>query len=191
MEKTAAKAAENVYLARIAKPRLQKTLVGNGNLRKLHRGPQHSCLLGAEQAGSLDRDYLTDGHSLRTSLHPVHLTCGRHCRHGGPQKDFINRSNLACHHRDRTGDSVDGASAQPLPHSGKARSFSARVSHLAPLPTLRLSLRWFPRKIWPLHILSPDYRWMFRGLSGRCFQRSCFRWPEQASSLALTGLVSS
>ena len=28
-------------MARIAKPSVQKTLVGNGSLRKLHRGPQH------------------------------------------------------------------------------------------------------------------------------------------------------
>jgi hypothetical protein len=27
-------------------------------------------------------------------------------------------------------------------------------------------------------ILSPVYRWMSRGLSGRYFQRSCFRLPE-------------
>src|SRR5271165_1332877 len=110
MEKTAAKAAENVYLARIAKPRLQKTLVGNGSLRKLHRSPQHSCLLGAELAGRLDRDYLTDGHGFGTALHFVHLTGGRHRRHGRPQKDFISGSTLACRHRDRSGYSVDGAS---------------------------------------------------------------------------------
>ena len=47
-------------MARIAKPRLQKTLVGNGSLRKLHWGPQHSCLLGAALAGWLDGAYLTD-----------------------------------------------------------------------------------------------------------------------------------
>src|ERR1700738_3132670 len=71
----------------------------------------------------------------------------------------------------------------------QACSFSALVSRLAPRPTLRSSLRWFQRKSWPLDILSPGYRWMYRGLSGRSFQRSYFRWPEQASSSASTGSV--
>jgi hypothetical protein len=42
---------------------------------------------------------------------PVHLARGRRGRHGRSQKDFINSSNLACLHRVRTGNSVDGASA--------------------------------------------------------------------------------
>src|SRR5271165_195204 len=150
MEKTAAKAAEDLYLARIAKPRLQKTLVGNGNLRKLHRGPQHSCLLGAALVGWLDRAYLTDDHGFGTSLHAVHLTGGRHRRYGRSQKDFISGSTLACLHRDRAGDSMDGASAQPLPHSGK------RV----PLQ------RWF--RVWLPGALVGHRRDGFRGGVGLC-----------------------
>jgi hypothetical protein len=76
MEKTA---EEDVYLARIAKTRLQKALVGNGNLRKLRLCPQHGHLLGAELAGCLDRAYLADGHGFVTAFHAVHLT-------GGPQQ---------------------------------------------------------------------------------------------------------
>src|SRR5271157_5637354 len=98
-------------MARIAKPRLQKTLVGNGDLWKLHWSSQHSYLLGAEQAGRLNRDYLTDGHGFGTSLHAVHLTRGRSCRHDRPQKDFISGSTLACVPCDCAGDSVDDAFA--------------------------------------------------------------------------------
>src|SRR5260370_29404961 len=97
-------------MARIAKPGLQKTLVGNGSLRKLHWGPQNSCLLGAALAGWLDRAYLTDDHGFGTSLHAFHLTGGRYRRYGRPQKDFISGSTLACLHRDRSGYSVDVAS---------------------------------------------------------------------------------
>jgi hypothetical protein len=39
--------ASEFYLARIAKPRFQKTLVGNGSLRELHWNAQHNYLLGA------------------------------------------------------------------------------------------------------------------------------------------------
>src|SRR5271165_5340762 len=155
MEKTAAKAAENVYLARIAKPRLQKTLVGNGNLRKLHWGPQHGCLLGDAQAGCLDLAYRVDDHGFGTSLHPVHLARGRRCRHGRSKKDFINSSNLACLHRVRTGNSVDGASAQSLPHSGQRIPFQRgfrvwfsgpRLGHRRDGFKRRLSLCIYPRR---------------------------------------------
>src|SRR5271166_5316694 len=74
-------------MARIAKPRLQKTLVGNGDLWKLHWSSQHSYLLGAEQAGRLNRDYLTDGHGFGTSLHAVHLNRGR-------SADMIDRKKI-------------------------------------------------------------------------------------------------
>src|SRR5208282_6513684 len=45
------------------------------------------------------------------------------------------------------------------------------IATLGHLRTLRSSLRWFPRKSWPLLILSPDCRWISRGLSGLCLQR--------------------
>jgi MFS family permease len=59
-----------------------------------------------------------------------------------------------------------------------AHFFSALVSRLVLRLTPRSSRRWFPKTTWPLHILSPECRWISRGLSGLCFQRSCFRWPE-------------
>src|SRR5208282_3005725 len=75
--------------ARIAKSRLQKTLVGNGSLRKLHWSPQHRCLLGAQLTGRLNRDYLADGHGFGTALHAVHLTGGRHCDFGSPAHSSV------------------------------------------------------------------------------------------------------
>jgi hypothetical protein len=53
------------------KTRLQKALVGNGNLWKSHWEPQHRGLLNAELAGCLERADLTDGHSFGTR-HAVH-----------------------------------------------------------------------------------------------------------------------
>src|SRR5260370_7235874 len=85
-------------MARIAKPRLQKTLVGNGSLRKLHWSPQHSCLLGAALAGWLDRAYLTDDHGFGTSLHAVHLTGGCYLPPRRPPKTFFFGSPIACPH---------------------------------------------------------------------------------------------
>src|SRR5260221_2811262 len=83
-------------MARIAKPRLQKTLVGNGSLRKLHWGPQHSCLLGVELAGWLDRADLTDGHGFGTPRHAVHLTGGPTSPPRKPPKKFFCGLTLAC-----------------------------------------------------------------------------------------------
>src|SRR5260221_13124160 len=82
-------------MARIANPRLQKTLVGNVSLGKLHWGPQHSCLLGVELAGWLDRADLTDGHGFGTPRHAVHLTGGRTFRHTQPPKNFFLWFTLA------------------------------------------------------------------------------------------------
>jgi hypothetical protein len=76
-------------LARTEKPRLQKTLVGNGSFRKLHWGPQHSGLLGAARPGWLDRAYLIDGHGFGTSLHAVHLTGGRYRRYVDRKKILL------------------------------------------------------------------------------------------------------
>src|SRR5260221_8934904 len=83
-------------MARIAKPRLQKTLVGNGSLRKLHWGPQHSCLLGVELAGWLDRANLTDGHGFGTPRHAVHLTGGGPCPPAGTPKKFFCSATPFC-----------------------------------------------------------------------------------------------
>src|SRR5260221_8757590 len=82
-------------MARIANPRLQKTLVGNVSLGKLHWGPQHSCLLGVELAGWLDRANLTDGHGFGTPRHAVHLTGGRPFPPTRPQKKFFIGLTLA------------------------------------------------------------------------------------------------
>ena len=41
---------------------------------------------------------------------------------------------------------------------------------------------------WRPHILSPDYRWTSRGLSGRLFQRSCFRFAGVSFIFGANGL---